>query len=111
LSAGMGGAGGKGGPGQPGGDGGARGLHASGNGSSNSCAGGDGGNGGNGGHGGGGIGGPSVGIAYVGEEPVQKDVEITVASVPAKGGLDGAGLTTGAGEDGLVAKKQEFSSN
>jgi hypothetical protein len=109
LIAGPGGDGGDGGYGQPGGDGGDEGEGASGG--SGSCQGGPGGNGGNGGHGGGGIGGPSVGIAYVGDAPVQMDVAITVAPVPASGGLDGGGEMTGAGADGLVAKTQAFPSN
>jgi hypothetical protein len=39
------------------------------------------------------------------------NVDIKVAPVPAQGGLDGAGETTGAGDNGLVQKKQAFASN
>jgi hypothetical protein len=38
-------------------------------------------------------------------------VAITVAAVPASGGLDGSGFTIGAGDNGLVVPTREFPSN
>lgn len=70
--------GGAGGDGQPGGHGG-NGGHAgssNGDGSAFACAGGNGGQGGRGSSGGGGLGGHSIGVAFKGKAPVQKEVTV-----------------------------------
>jgi hypothetical protein len=71
----------------------------------NACAGGYGGQGGFGGKGGGGRGGHSIGIAYVGAEPLTDGATIEIgAAGPGGTGADG----TGQGADGVRATAQEF---
>jgi hypothetical protein len=71
------------------------------------CDGRDGGAGGSGGPGGAGSGGPSVGIAYVGQAPVEVGpAEVTVAAVPA---APGEAATNGnAGAEGLDELRASF---
>src|SRR6266545_1207930 len=101
ANAGNGGNGAKGQQGGVGGDGGHGGVGSS---SKNACSGGKGGDGGNGGNGGGGAGGHSLGIAYVGTQPMINDPMPTVGTAGI-GGKDGAGLSTGPGA-GAAGKAQ-----
>ncbi|HZF49116.1 MAG TPA: PGRS family protein [Polyangiaceae bacterium] len=100
-----GGKGGDGGDGQVGGAGGAGGPGGLGMNTLNACDGGKGGQGGFGGKGGGGRGGHSIGIAYVGAEPLTDGATIEIgAAGPGGTGADG----TGQGADGVRATAQEF---
>jgi hypothetical protein len=90
-----GGVGGDGGAAQAGGDGGEGGTGFA-------CAGGDGAAGGRGGHGGGGAGGHSLGIAFVGAEPVIGSGVSFELGTAGGGGAGGGGLPSLAGADGLA---------
>jgi hypothetical protein len=96
-----GGAGGDGAAAQAGGDGGQ-------GGSGFACAGGDGAAGGRGGHGGGGSGGHSLGIAFVGGEPVIGSGVTFELGVAGQGGAGGGGLPSLAGADGLASDVLAF---
>lgn len=104
-----GGAGGAGGNGQMGGvPGNSGGGGSSGGGGAMACQGGVGGTGGSGGSGGGGSGGPSIGIAYVGEPVVTREVNVMLPEDGAAGGSGGLYNTSGAGSAGLVTAEREF---
>lgn len=103
ITTGKGGNGGNGGDGQSGGLGG-----NGGNGGASppgapllkpGCAGGTGGKGGKGGTGGGGRGGHSIGIAYLGADPMTGGATITLGT----GGMGGIGATGGNGDNGSSA--------
>ncbi|WP_437511475.1 hypothetical protein [Sorangium sp. So ce1099] len=111
LKAGKGGNGGHGETGQlggNGGDGGTGGLNVGA--LSPGCKGGKGGKGGDGGHGGGGLGGHSLGIAYVGKDPLlDKDPDNTgMAIIPGKPGQGGTGPGGAKAPDGAAAESLSF---
>lgn len=106
-----GGRGGNGAPGQAGGQGGPGGKGGLGSGASDACAGGSGGPGGAGGPGGGGHAGLSIGVAYVGTEPVIHDPRTPPGNFGVliqAGGLGGGNQTLNAGWAGIVADTFAF---
>lgn len=108
IRTGSGGQGGAGDAGQEGMDGGEAGQQG---GPSGACPGGPGGKGGRGGAGGGGRGGPSVGIAFVGDAPIETgtiEIEVDDQALGGMGGDGGPGNQGGVGGLGIAVQRQEF---
>jgi hypothetical protein len=105
LTSGAGGGGGIGGSGQPGGNGGNGGPAGGPNGA---CAGGNGGLGGRGGSAGGGLGGHSLGIAFLGQAPMQTTNVMINDGSAGPGAIGGDGDATLTGDNGVACKTLNF---
>jgi hypothetical protein len=108
LTSGSGGAGGVGGNGQHGGVGGTNSTPGTGDNMAAACGGGAGGQGGRGGSAGGGLGGHSLGIAFLGQAPMQTTGVVINDGSAGPGAIGGDGNATLTGAAGVACKILNF---